>query len=449
MTSQNPRATGRIPARVLERIRTPWQKFTDTEASGGVILIAAAALAFALANSPLSALYFGLKEVHAGFDLGPVHVHMHLGHWVNDLLMALFFFVVGLEIKREFLVGELADAKQAALPIAGAAGGMAAPALIFVAFTWGGPGVSGWGVPVATDIAFAVGILALLGERVPVGLKVFLLALAIADDLGGVLVIALFYTDRLDLGMLALALLAWGAAMFYGRGGGMKPLVYALIGAVTWYFTLKSGVHATIAGVLMAFAVPMRHGMSTREFGEALRSCDEVTGDLEDVEAHIQQVEDVIDRAQSPLHAMEHNLQPYVAYFVMPVFAFFNAGVSVLGGSGALIGDVSVGVFLGLVLGKPLGITLVAWLTVVAGFAVLPRGATWLGLAGVGMVAGIGFTVALFIAGLAFPDPALLDEAKVGVLAASVVAALAGLGFLHLVLPRRAEESAFGATGAG
>jgi NhaA family Na+:H+ antiporter len=250
---------------VVAKLLSPVQDFIRTESASGVVLIGAALVAFAWANSPWAAHYFAILDTRFGVGLGAWGLEKPLILWVNDLLMAVFFFLVGLEIKRECMVGELAGWNKASLPVAGALGGMVVPALIYVAFNQGLPTLSGWGVPMATDIAFALGILALLGDRVSLSLKVFLLALAIVDDLGAVLVIALFYTDDLNTGALALSFVAWGVAIAYGRFGGAKALGFALIGLVMWYFMLKSGVHATIAGVLMALAVPLRHSLSPEQ----------------------------------------------------------------------------------------------------------------------------------------------------------------------------------------
>jgi NhaA family Na+:H+ antiporter len=351
--------------------------------------------------------------------------------------MAVFFFLVGLEIKREVLVGELAGWQRASLPAAGALGGMVVPALIYVGFNLGEPTIHGWGVPMATDIAFALGVLALLGERVPLSLKVFLLALAIVDDLGAVLVIALFYTDDLNGGSLLISLLVWGAALAYGRASGEKPLVFGLLGLVMWYFMLKSGVHATIAGVLMALAVPLRHKLSPQALQNELRSLTSQGGGFEQVEMVIGHLEEVLAKAHSPLHSMEHALAPYVAFVIMPVFAFFNAGVALKGAEGGLISAVSLGAFIGLLLGKPIGVTGFVLIAVKSGLTRLPPGASWSAIVGVGLLAGIGFTMSLFIAHLAFAEPASLNQAKIGVLAASVVASAAGLAFLSRALPHR------------
>ena len=432
------------PARrtVVGRLLTPVQELIRTESASGVILIAAAVVAFAWANSPFAPGYFAILEVELGVGLGGWGLEKPLILWVNDLLMAVFFFLVGLEIKREILVGELAGWRRASLPIAGALGGMVVPALIYVAFNAGLPTVRGWGVPMATDIAFALGVLALLGDRVSLPLKVFLLALAIVDDLGAVLVIALFYTENLDGGALLLSFVVWGAAFAYGRLGGAKPLGFALIGLVMWYFMLKSGVHATIAGVLMALAVPLRHQLAPQQLQQELRPLMGQGGGFEQVETVIQHLEDVLAKAHSPLHEIEHALAPYVAFVIMPVFAFFNAGVALAGGEAGPLSAVAIGAFLGLLVGKPVGVAGCAWLAVKTGLTRLPPGANWPGVIGVGLLAGIGFTMSLFIANLAFGPAPELDQAKIGVLAASVVAALVGLAFLARALPRAGKAEA-------
>jgi Na+:H+ antiporter, NhaA family len=419
----------------VARLLTPVQELINTESASGVILIAAAVVAFAWANSPWAPSYFAILEVEVRVGAGAWALEKPLILWVNDLLMAVFFFLVGLEIKREILVGELAGWRRASLPIAGALGGMLVPAAIYLAFNLGTPAVRGWGVPMATDIAFALGVLALLGDRVSLALKVFLLALAIVDDLGAVLVIAAFYTEGVNAGSLLLSFVIWGVALAYGRAGGAKPLAFALIGLVMWYFMLKSGVHATIAGVLMALAVPLRHRLSPQELQQELRPLMAPGGGFEQVEAVMQHLEDVLAKAHSPLHQMEHSLAPYVAFLIMPLFAFFNAGVALAGSESGLISAVSLGAFLGLLIGKPIGVAGFAWIAVRSGLTRLPEGANWPGMIGIGLLAGIGFTMSLFIANLAFGLTAALDQAKIGVLAASVVAALTGLAFLSRALP--------------
>jgi NhaA family Na+:H+ antiporter len=437
-------AARRQPPRtsVVGKLLMPVQEFIRTESSSGIILIAAAVVAFAWANSPWAESYFALLDVRFGVSFAAWGLEKSLLLWVNDLLMAVFFFLVGLEIKREVVVGELAGWQRAALPAAGALGGMVVPALIYLAFTAGQPTMRGWGVPMATDIAFALGVMALLGNRVPLSLKVFLLALAIVDDLGAVLVIALFYTENLQVGSLLISLVVWGAALAYGRASGKNALVFAVLGLVMWYFMLKSGIHATIAGVLMALTVPLRHELGMQDLQQELRALGSRGGGFEQVEVTIEHLEGVLAKAHSPLHNMEHALAPYVAFVIMPVFAFFNAGVPIAGGAAGVVSAVSLGTLAGLLIGKPLGVAGFAFIAVKSGLARLPAGATWPGMIGVGLLAGIGFTMSLFIANLAFEDPANLIQAKIGVLTASVVAALAGLVFLGRALPRRQAVAA-------
>ena len=417
------------------------REFLKLESASGILLVIAGVLAMIAANTPLSELYQALLQTPIKLQVGAFKLDKTLLIWINDLLMAVFFFLVGLEIKRELIVGELRIRRNATLPIAGALGGMMVPALLFVALNAGTPAIRGWGIPMATDIAFALGVLALLGSRVGLQLKIFLLALAIVDDLGAVLVIAAFYTEQLDIGSLLLAGGALAGAFGYGRFGAARPLGYALIGAVVWYFMLKSGVHATVAGVLMALTVPLRHELSSEQLQDELRPVLEQHADgFEEVEVAIEHLEGVLDRAHSPLHAMEHALTPIVAFAIMPIFAFFNAGVAIAGGDVALSGPVSLGIVLGLVAGKPLGILLFAGLAVRVGITDLPAGATWSGMAGVALLAGIGFTMSLFIASLAFGDAPVLDEAKLGILVASLIAAGVGLVFLARTQPRAASD---------
>ncbi|MGH6918027.1 MAG: Na+/H+ antiporter NhaA [Geminicoccaceae bacterium] len=420
----------------VARLLSPVQDFIRTESASGVVLLGAALIAFVWANSPWAARYFAILDIPVGVGFGAWGLEKPLLLWVNDLLMAVFFFLVGLEIKRECMVGELAGWHRASLPLAGALGGMIVPALIYVALNPSEPAVRGWGVPMATDIAFALGVLSLLGDRVSLGLKVFLLALAIVDDLGAVLVIALFYSENISVGALLLSFLAWGCGLAYGRFGGGKALAFALIGLVMWYFMLKSGVHATIAGVLMALAVPLRHRLSPQQLQQELRPLTTRGGDFEQIEVMIEHVDEVLERARSPLHRMEHALAPFTAFVIMPVFAFFNAGLALGGSETELISAVSIGAFVGLLLGKPIGVAGFVALAVKTGLTRLPEGTGWQGLIGVGLLAGIGFTMSLFIASLAFPDYAMLNQAKIGVLCASVIAALAGLALLHRALPR-------------
>lgn len=395
-------------------------------------MICASIIAFAWANSPLAPGYFTLREVRFGFSLGDWSLEKPLLLWVNDGLMALFFFLVGLEIKREVAVGELSKPRDALLAVFAALGGMVVPASIYTAVNWGGPGASGWGVPMATDIAFALGVMALLGSRVPLSLKVFLTALAIVDDLGAVLVIALFYTGEISAGNLLVAFGALVLAFVYGRFGGRNLKVLALFGIVVWFFVLQSGLHATVAGVLLAFVTPMRRKIAPENLRDELRAGLD-RGEFEEVEMKVANLERVLEDAQSPLHRLEHMLHPWIAFLVLPIFALFNAGVALGGGTG-VVEPVVLGVVLGLLIGKPLGVLGFSWVATKLGIASLPEGVGWGGMFGASLLAGIGFTMALFVGSLAFEGRMeLLDQAKLGILAASVVAAVLGMAVLSWV----------------
>ena len=430
------------PAPLIERVLAPFQRFAHTASAGGIVLLACTAVALAWANSPWAESYHHLWETEVGLAAGPWSVRSSLHHLINDGLMAVFFFLVGLEIKREVLAGELASIRRAALPMAGALGGMVVPAILYAALNAGGSGAPGWGVPMATDIAFALGVLALLGDRVPAALKVFLAALAIVDDIGAVLVIALFYSGGVALGPVGAAagllVLAAGANI----AGVRRPWAYALIGLALWAAVLASGVHATVAGVLLAMTIPARTRIDEVEFLHGLRRA---TADFEaahdpdttvlsntEHQSALQELTTLTDQAQAPLLRLEHGLHGVVAFGIMPIFALANAGVSLGGGAAGGIGSalaspVALGVVLGLVLGKPIGITLASWLAVRTGLAALPDDVRWRALHGVSWLGGIGFTMSLFIAGLAFPEaPALLTAAKLGILGASLLAGVGG-----------------------
>ncbi|MGF1477488.1 MAG: Na+/H+ antiporter NhaA [Geminicoccaceae bacterium] len=435
------------PLTVTDRLLAPIQRILGQDSTTGIILIMAALIAFIWANSPWAEGYFHLKHLSSGISVGGFELVEPLELWINDFLMVIFFFVVGLEIKREFLIGELAGLKRASLPIAGAIGGMVIPALIYVAFNYGEPTVRGWGVPMATDIAFAVGVLSLVGDRVPLALRVFLLALAIVDDLGAVLVIAFFYTADLHLDALFISLGFWVLAILYGRFGHAKGLWFAVIGLFMWYYMHHSGVHATIAGVLMAMAVPLRATMNEAKVEDELSAVLDNSNDETDLK--IERLTTVVDQAQSPLIRMEHALSPWVSLLIMPLFALFNAGVTVIGmeGEGSLLSLPTYGAFFGLLIGKPVGICLLVWLACVTGLADFPKGSSWLGMAAIGLLAGIGFTMALFVANLAFGGSIELDQAKIGVLSASVVAAIVGYfllarEFSQEAVAKRAEAAA-------
>ena len=357
------------------------------------MLMVAAAIAVIWANSPLASAYFGILDTEVAATVGGEGVKKSALLWINDGLMALFFLLVGLEVKREVLIGQLSSWQQSSLPVFAAIGGMTIPALIFVAINLGQPdNLQGWAIPAATDIAFALGILALLGSRVPVALKALLLAIAVIDDIGAIAIIALFYTPEVDLGMLgaAFAMLALLAAIGWMRVGSSIP--YAILGVALWYFVLKSGVHATLAGVALAMCIPMT------------------------------------DRKDNPkLEHWEHGLHPWVAFLVVPIFALANAGVSFEGMEpAALLAPLPLGIALGLLLGKQAGIVGLAWLAVKSGIARLPQGVGWLQVWGLSLIAGIGFTMSLFVGNLAFADPAQINAVKLGVLSGSLVAAVAG-----------------------
>ena len=429
---------------LIERVLAPFQRFTQTESSSGLVLLACTAVALAWANSPWAASYEHVWETELILSLGSWTAHATLHHLINDGLMAVFFLLVGLEIKREMLAGELASMRQAALPIAGALGGMILPALLYASLNAGTAGEPGWGVPMATDIAFALGILALLGDRVPVGIRIFLAALAIVDDIGAVLVIAIFYSGGIAWGPLsfagALVLLAIAANV----AGIRRPWVYGAIGLVLWGAVISSGIHGTIAGVLLAMTIPARTRIDESSFLSRARRAlsrfeiahEPGASPLKDPEhqAAVQQLERLAEQLQPPLLRLEHALHGVVAFGIMPLFALANAGVPLglaqLGGGDGT--PVALGIALGLLVGKPVGITLLAWIAVRLGLASLPQAVTWRAIGGAGILGGIGFTMALFIAGLAFSRaPELLVAAKLGILGASLLAGLAGWLILH------------------
>jgi NhaA family Na+:H+ antiporter len=421
----------------------PFQRFFQTESAGGALLLLCSIAALIVANSPWAGAYAEFWHTPIALTVGTHGLTLSLHGWINDGLMAVFFLLVGLEIKRELVAGELASARQAALPIAAAIGGMIAPAALYVAITAGGEGVHGWGIPMATDIAFALGTLALVAPGVPTGAKVFLAALAIVDDMGAVLVIALFYTSSVSWSAVALAGGFLAALVLLNRLGVRRLTPYLVLGVGLWFFVHESGVHATIAGVLLAFTIPTRTRINAMQFSvrarELLDEFDRTeTGDLLVLTSKGQQealfaLERASEEVTEPLLRLEHALHSFAAFVVMPIFAVANAGVPLSG----MPSDMSVAVAagLGLAIGKPLGITLAAWLTVKAGLAALPHRVSWLTLHACAWLGGIGFTMSLFIATLAFGGSALLDAAKIGVMAGSLVA-----GIVAVVVMRRAEH---------
>ena len=429
------------------QVRLLFRQFTRLQASSGIVLLLLTVLALLWANSAASDNYFDLWRTYLTISLGELSLSENLLHWVNDGLMVIFFFVVGLEIKREVLVGELASIRRAALPLMAAVGGMVVPAAIYFAFNAGGEGASGWGIPMATDIAFLLALLTVLGSRVPVALKIFFTALAIVDDLGAVLVIALFYSGTIEVAALAAAAVILLALVILNWGHVRKPLPYVLLGIALWLAFLQSGMHPTIAGVLLAMTIPARTQFRTSAF---MAQCTSALSGLQpsahaeagrQQQAAAQTLEVIAQRIQTPLQRLEHGLNPWVAYLIVPIFAFANAGVIIRGNLiDALTNSISVGIIFGLVLGKPLGITLFAWIAVKLGFADLPFGVSWRSLFAASWLAGIGFTMSLFIAASAF-DATELSIAKISILVASLLAALTGSGLLLLSNPKKEGAS--------
>ncbi len=388
------------------------REFISKESAGGIVLIVAAAAALVIANSSMLPAYRDLLATPVSFGAGSlISIDKPLLLWINDGLMALFFFLIGLEVKREIVAGQLRSWKNAALPVYAAIGGMAVPALAYVAINTGEPGnLRGWAIPAATDIAFALGLLALLGSRVPVALKALLLAIAIIDDIGAIAIIALFYTENIELVALGLALLPAMAMLLLNRFGVARTIPYFIMGALLWLLVLKSGVHATLAGVVTAMFVPLATGR------------------------------------ERPLERLEHALHPWVAFLILPVFAFANAGVSFAGGGlGTLFAPLSLGIAAGLVIGKQAGIFGACYFAARTGLASIPPGVSLRQLYGLACLAGIGFTMSLFIGGLAFTDPARIEAVKMGVLAGSFLSAIIGLAVLAgapVAAGRTAEDHA-------
>ncbi|MBT8397800.1 MAG: Na+/H+ antiporter NhaA [Gemmatimonadetes bacterium] len=417
-------------------------QFFRLEAAGGVLLLVVSAAALILANSPVAEGYFELWRTSISVGVGQWGLTKPALLWVNDGLMALFFFVVGLEIKRELLIGELSSPRKAAVPVAAALGGMLLPAIVFVAFNAGRESASGWGIPMATDIAFALGLLALFARGAPLGLKVFLTAVAIIDDIGAVAVIALFYTAKVDLTALAVALGVLLALFGLNRAKVRSTLPYVLLGLVLWVAVLKSGVHATVAGVILAFFIPARRAVDEQTFLEKARSFLDAfaqdgahPGPLPTAKqrAAIYSLERLSHQAEAPLARLEHRLHPWVAFLIVPLFAFSNAGVAIQAFSSDLMfNPVTVGVSLGLLLGKPAGVLLFTWGAVRFGLGDLPGNVTWTEVAGIAALCGMGFTMSLFIGGLAFDAPGFLEQAKVGILIGSALSAFVGVTLLRV-----------------
>jgi NhaA family Na+:H+ antiporter len=430
----------------FDKILTPFEEFIHQQTTSGLLLMAAAVLALVLANGPLASSYAHFMHTLISFGAGSWTLEMSLHHWINDGLMALFFFVVGLELKREILVGELANLRNAVLPIGAAVGGMLVPALIYFAINPDGVAALGWGIPMATDIAFAIGALVLLASRVPKALITFLVALAIVDDLGAVIVIAVFYTDTIALVPLVAAGGLFALLLVFNLSGIRKTMPYLIVAALLWYALLLSGVHATLAGILGALSVPAVPRYKPERFSEHVRELMQrfdashqpgksiMTNDK--LRAVVQTLENGVHSVEAPLQRLEHIWHMPVAYLVIPVFALANAGIPLefdsLGET--VTHPVMLGVSLGLVLGKFIGITGVSWLLLKLDVAVLPKDTRFTQIAGVSLLAGIGFTMSIFVAELGFAGQAeYLLMAKTGILAASLLAGISGFIWLYMV----------------
>lgn len=430
----------------FKRIKMPIEEFIHDDTASGLLLVGCTLLALFFANTQYATYYGHILHTEVGFQLGNFVLRNTVHYWINEGLMGLFFFLVGLEIKREILVGELAELRQALLPIVAAVGGMAMPAIIYASVNAGGSGISGWAIPVATDIAFALGALVLLGNRVPKALFGFLLALAIVDDLGAVLVIALFYTKAIAWKALFFAAFFFGLLVVCNLVGLRNHIPYMFLGGCLWLAMSKSGVHATLAGVLTAMAVPANSRCAPLKFSELMFDLlwrfekihdpkHSVVGNSE-VHGVLQGLVNGVNNMASPLHRLEHGLHPWSGFLILPLFALVNAGITIefANLAASIRHPVTMGVILGLVGGKCLGIFLSVWLVTKTGASRLPEGVNMLHVAGVSLLAGIGFTMSIFIAELAFPTQSeLLLEAKVGILLSSVIAGVGGYAWLYFL----------------
>ena len=430
-----------LPREPIDVLVDPLRRFLHIAAASGVVLLVATTVALVLANLPTAEWYLKLWKTRLAIGLGSFQMDYSLQHWINDGLMAVFFFVIGLEVKRELVMGELQDLRQAILPIAAAIGGMVIPAGVFLILQWGQPGARGWGIPMATDIAFVVGCLAVLGKRIPGSLRVMLLSLAIADDIGAILVIAIGYTESLNLTALALGALGIALVPLMMRVGIRKPMIYYILMVLTWVAFHESGIHATIAGVIFGLMMPARSWITETRLEDIVDKTRlfmvgagwNTSGKRY---AMLRQMERATRKSISPLERYETELHPWVGFLIMPVFALANAGVPVE--TADLVHPVALATALGLILGKPAGIFLFSFLAVKLGMTRLPEGVNWGAVLGGGFLAGIGFTMALFISGLALSGP-LLDAAKVGVMAGSAICAAAGATLLIAFLPKPSE----------
>ena len=430
------------PRWIPSRFVRPLIRFIHIESAGGIVLLVAAVIALLWANAPFGESYERFWETHFEFSLGAIHLSESLRGIVNDGLMAIFFFVVGLEIKRELVTGDLRERKAASLPVIAALGGMIFPALIYVSFNGAGEASQGWGIPMATDIAFSIGLVSLLGRRVPVGARLFLLAVAIVDDIGAIAVIAVFYTDTLLFGYLGAAIGGLVAVAVANRVGVRSMIFYVPVALATWYFLLESGVHATLAGVALGMLTPVRSMYADSEYHDrATRILDRYEFDIaaprgtERIDQDALEVSNIARESVSPLHRMESVLHPWSSFVIVPIFALANAGVRFTGIDvvEAVTHPVSLGVLFGLFAGKIVGISVFAWLAVKLRLGVLPRLTGWKHIVGLAAIAGIGFTVSLFITGLAFDSAVLADRAKIGIFIGSFASGVVGTLILRSI----------------
>lgn len=443
MSHKHPSHSDLFPQVPIDRVVAPIRRFMHVEMTSGIFLFVAALAAIIAANSSLAEYYHHLWETPVGFSFGSFSLEMTLHHWINDGLMTLFFFVVGLELKGELTYGELRDPKAASLPILAAMGGMLFPALIYLAIS-APESRHGWGIPTATDIAFVVGAMVLLGKRVPKSLRIMILTLAIADDMGAILVIAIGYSTGVQYPALLLAAGLLGLIHLAARSGVRSVGVYAFLGVSVWLAFHYSGVHATLAGVALGLLTPAKPWLGGDSLSNAANSLiNFITGGPSDTNkrmAMLRAMQKASRESMSPLERLTQNLHPWVSFLIMPLFAFANAGVEIH--PSAMGSSVTQAAGLGLVLGKPIGVFLFSVLAVKIGIAKLPTGVTWPVLLGGGMLAGIGFTMALFVANLAFPGQTeFLDSAKVGIMGGSLLSALLGMGLIALVSPKKTEAS--------
>jgi len=436
----------------INQIGYSYLSFLKHHVNGGMLLMVIALLAMIVANSPFSDEYLSFWNNHVSLQIGDFNLFSHHGkpltllEFINDALMVIFFFSVGLEIKREVLVGELSTFRQAMLPIIAACGGMILPVAIYSLLLTDGVASRGLAIPMATDIAFSLGVLSLLGKRVPLSLKIFLTAFAVVDDIGGILVIALFYSSHIDAKFLLLAAIILIGLIWANRVGIVNKTFYILFGIVVWYLFLQSGVHSTIAGVLIAFTIPSQPSLKIGKYIEQIRekinsfpASDKGSIVLRKSQLeNLKSIEFASDHVISPLQSMEDSLQGVVNYFVMPLFAFANAGIVFSGGGGEIVGRVTFAVCAGLLLGKFLGIFTFTWIAVRTKIVLMPKGMCWKNLAGVSLLGGIGFTVSLFIANLSFAgiNSTLLNQAKLGIIGGTVLSGILGYLVLYKVLPR-------------